>query len=92
MKAGDIPVILLVRDQTVLPHVKAAQNTSAIDWKNVELRIFSSEGADAAGKFSLPDGKLETLLLQRSGNRFGLKNDPFRGSVTWTPVGVVARP
>jgi alpha-D-xyloside xylohydrolase len=80
--AGEIPIVLMVRDHTVLPHVKPAQHTSAIDWKNVELKVFSSDGAEASGKFSLPDGKLENLAVSRG----GLKNDPLRGAVKWTVI------
>src|SRR5918912_3151561 len=34
--AGQIPVVLLVKDHSAIPHVKPAQSTSEIDWKNVE--------------------------------------------------------
>src|ERR1043165_9975781 len=32
--AGQIPVVLLVKNHTVLPHIKVAQSTADIDWKN----------------------------------------------------------
>ena len=82
--AGEIPVILLVRDHTALPHVKVAQHTAAIDWTNVELKIFSSDGANVLGKFSLPSGELKPILLQQAGKSFVVRNDPYHGSVNWS--------
>jgi alpha-D-xyloside xylohydrolase len=84
MTAGEIPVILLVRDHTAIPYVKVAQHTAAIDWKNVELRVFSSDGAEALGKFSVPNGELKPMRLQQSGIGFVLRSDPFKGSVNWS--------
>ena len=55
--AGEMPVVLLVKDHTVLPHVAVAQSTAQIDWKNVELRVFSSDGGVAEGTFILPEAR-----------------------------------
>lgn len=81
--AGGIPVVLLVRNHTVLPHVAPAQNTSEIDWKNVELRVFSTDNQPVSGIFALPDEKLQTIELNASKNSYVLKNDAFRGKVNW---------
>ncbi|HEV7990422.1 MAG TPA: TIM-barrel domain-containing protein [Gemmatimonadaceae bacterium] len=77
--AGTIPIVLLVKDHTVLPHVAVAQNTAAIDWKNVELKVYSSDGAAAEGTFILPGGTVQTLRVNGS----ALVNDPLAGKVTW---------
>jgi alpha-D-xyloside xylohydrolase len=77
--AGEVPVVLLVKDHTVLPHVAAAQSTAQIDWKNVELRTFSSDGGVAEGTFILPGGTVQTLRV----NGTGLVSDPLAGRVTW---------
>ena len=50
--AGAVPIVLLVKDHTVLPHVAVAQSTAQIDWKNVELRTFSTDGAPPKGRSS----------------------------------------
>ena len=81
--AGEIPIILLVKDHTVLPHVKPAQNTGEIDWNNVELKVFSSDNAPILGQFALPDGKLQTLELINSKNNYALKNDFSGGKIKW---------
>ena len=53
--AGDIPIVLLVKDNSVLPHVKPAQSTSEIDWNDIELRVFSTNDAPVTGRFALPN-------------------------------------
>ncbi|HKQ51402.1 MAG TPA: glycoside hydrolase family 31 protein, partial [Pyrinomonadaceae bacterium] len=86
IKAGQIPVVLLVKDHTALPHIAVAQSTSEMDWANVELRVFSTDATAAGGLFALPDGKLQTLDLDARQNDFVLRSDPLRGKVKWTVV------
>jgi alpha-D-xyloside xylohydrolase len=83
IEAGQIPVVLLVRDHAVIPHVKPAQSTNDIDWNDVELRVFSTDGAESSGLFTLPQGALETLRLAAGQNGYALTNDPLRGRVHW---------
>jgi alpha-D-xyloside xylohydrolase len=77
--AGTVPIVLLVKDHTVLPHVAVAQSTAQIDWKNVELRTYSSDGADSEGSFILPGGSVQTLRV----NGTNLVADPLAGRVAW---------
>ena len=79
IQAGVIPIVLLVRNHAVLPHVAVAQSTSGIDWRNVELRVFSTDGAPADGLFALPNGNVTPLRVV--GQR--LTADPFAGRVAW---------
>jgi alpha-D-xyloside xylohydrolase len=81
--AGQIPVVLLVRDHTAIPHVRVAQSTDEIDWKDVELRVFSTDGVAAEGLFALPQGTLQPLRLEPAAGGFALRNDPLRGRVNW---------
>jgi alpha-D-xyloside xylohydrolase len=83
ISAGEIPIVLLVRDRAVLPHAAPAQNTAEIDWKNIELRVFSSDNKPAAGLFAAPDGDLQRLELNPSGADYVLKNDFSRGQIKW---------
>lgn len=83
IEAGQIPVVLLVRNNSVIPHVKVAQSTDDIDWKNVELRVFSTRDADSAGLFALPDGGVQTLKLAGRAGTYALRSDPLRGQVKW---------
>jgi alpha-D-xyloside xylohydrolase len=79
LEVGAIPIVLLVRNHAVLPHVAVAQSTSAIDWSHVELRVFSTDGAAADGVIALPNG--DARVLRVSGGR--LASDPFGGRVAW---------
>ena len=81
--AGKIPIVLLVKDGSVIPHVAVAQSTADIDWKNVELRVFSTKHEPLSAKFALPEGELQTLELKPKGDDYELTNDPLAGKVTW---------
>jgi len=83
MTAGQIPVIVLVKDHAVIPHARVAQNTAEIDWKNIELRVFSTDTSPATGLFAEPQGNLQTLKLEAAGQGFALKDDPLKGQVKW---------
>ncbi|HSE23581.1 MAG TPA: TIM-barrel domain-containing protein [Pyrinomonadaceae bacterium] len=81
--AGQIPVILLVKDHSVLPHLKVAQSTSEMDWSNVELRVFSSDNAPVSGWFTSPQSDVVSLELVGSPRGYTLKSDPLAGKVKW---------
>lgn len=81
--AGQIPVVLLVRNHAAIPHIRVAQSTSEMDWKDIELRVFSTDTAAAAGLFALPDGNLQRLNLSGAPNGFTLQGDPLQGQVKW---------
>ena len=79
MTAGAIPIVLLVKNHTVLPHLAVAQSTSAMNWNDVQLRVFSTDGARSTGAFALPNGAVQSL--QVDGTR--LVSDPLAGKVKW---------
>jgi alpha-D-xyloside xylohydrolase len=81
--AGKVPVIALVKDHSVIPHIAIAQSTSQMDWKNIELRVFSTDRSAATGLFALPDGDLQALNLRGSQTGYTLANDPMRNQVKW---------
>jgi alpha-D-xyloside xylohydrolase len=81
--AGQIPVILLVKDLTVLPHLKVAQSTADMDWANVELRVFSSDTAPVSGLFTSPQTDVVNLELNGSASGYKLKSDPLGGKTKW---------
>jgi len=80
---GQIPVVLLVKDHTVLPHIKVAQSTKDMDWNNVELRVFSTDSAAVTGLFTRPDAPVQTLPLVPRGGSWVLREDPQAGKVNW---------
>jgi len=81
---GAIPIVLLVKNHSVLPHIKVAQSTKDMDWDNVELRVFSTDNAEVKGLFTRPGGDVQTLALVPRGRSFVLAQDPQAGKVKWT--------
>ena len=80
---GRVPVVLLAKDHTVIPHAQVAQSTAEMNWKEIELRAFSTDRGAASGLFALPGESLQTLRLESSPQGFALKDDPLRGRVKW---------
>ena len=84
--ADKLPIVVLVRDGTALPHIQLAQSTAQMDWTRLELIVFANSGTTTAtGLVFLPtDNALRNVSLMRDGNSFKLSNDPLAGKVTWT--------
>ena len=87
IRAGTIPIVVLVRDGAVVPHIAVAQHTAAMNWNDVELRVFQAPGATndrvLTGLFALPDGPLQQLELRAAGGGYTLTRDPTAGKVRW---------
>jgi len=84
IEAGKIPVVMLVRDGTVLPHIKLAQSTAQMDWTNLDLVVFAKDAPAATGLVCLPsDNVLHELSLAKDGSTFKLARDPLAGRVSW---------
>jgi len=81
--AGPIPIVVLARNHAVIPHVAVAQHTAAIDWSDVELRVFSTDSGSTTGRFALPTGELYTLELRPTATGYTLLRDPLGGRVKW---------
>jgi len=77
--AGPVPVVVLVRDHTVIPTVAVAQSTKDIDWAHVDLRVTSSDKAPSTGWFMLPTGDPVALTVANG----KLTGDPLKGQVTF---------
>jgi alpha-D-xyloside xylohydrolase len=85
IEAGKLPVVMLVRDGTVLPQIKLAQSTLQMDWSQLDLMVFARDAQTAKGLVYLPaDNMLRELSLNKTGDTFKLANDPLAGKVTWT--------
>jgi len=68
-----------VKNHTVLPHLAVAQSTSAMNWNDVQLRVFSTDSGISEGSFALPGGVVQSLRVD--GAR--LVSDPLGGRVKW---------
>jgi alpha-D-xyloside xylohydrolase len=84
IKAGQVPVVMLVREGTVIPQIKLAQSTMQMDWSNLDLVVFSKGETPAKGLVCLPtDNNLHELSLARQAGGYQLAGDPLAGKVTW---------
>jgi alpha-D-xyloside xylohydrolase len=58
---------MLVRDGSVLPHVKLAQSTDKIDWSKITLKTYTADKKEATGLICLPtDGILQEIKMDCS--------------------------
>ncbi|MFL9843564.1 TIM-barrel domain-containing protein [Flavobacterium sp. ST-119] len=85
IRSGDIPIVVLVKNGTVLPHIKLAQNTQDMDWSKLTLKIYAADATTTAtGKIYLPGGeKVQTLTVAKKGNDFEVSQDPLQGKTTF---------
>ena len=80
IEPGEIPVVMLVRDGTVLPQIKLAQSTMQMDWSELELKVFASDADEAEGMICLPsDNQLHKIRLSVEDNQFKLTDNPLEG-------------
>jgi len=84
MEAGIIPIVMLVRDGAIIPHIKLAQSTKEMDWSELELRVYSAGKNVADGLVCLPsDQNLAKITVSKKGDIFQLDHDPFSGKVNF---------
>jgi alpha-D-xyloside xylohydrolase len=82
--AGKIPVVVLVREGAVIPHIALAQSTAQMDWTKLDLVVYAKDAKSVKGLICNPsDNVLHQLSLVKKGNRFVLETDPFAGKVSW---------
>jgi alpha-D-xyloside xylohydrolase len=73
---------VLVREGSVVPHIKLAQSTGFMDWSELELRVYADSAAQASGKVCLPsDDLLKEIRLTAHNGQFVLADDPFQGKI-----------
>lgn len=84
IEAGKIPVVMLVREGTVIPHIRLAQSTMQMDWTNLDLVVFAADANKAEGRVCLPsDNLLHEISLARKDGAFRLADDPLAKRVAW---------
>jgi alpha-D-xyloside xylohydrolase len=92
IQAGAIPIIVLARNHAAIPHIALAQSTSAMNWRDIELQVFSTDSAPASGWVALPDDALHRLELRAGPGGYTLVDDPLQGRVRWRVRSVRPRP
>lgn len=68
LEAGNLPIIMLVRDGSVLPHMKLAQSTAEMDWSKISLKVCSADKKQAEGIICLPtDNRIQKVTVDCKG-------------------------
>jgi alpha-D-xyloside xylohydrolase len=74
IEAGDLPIVMLVREGAVIPHIKLAQSTKFMDWSKLTLQVFGEGKAE--GYICLPeDNKLHSITVENG----SLVSNPVEG-------------
>lgn len=82
--AGEIPVVMLVKSGSVIPHIKLAQSTKDMDWSTLELKVYGNTDSTPSGYVYLPEKeKVEMITLRKSGSNYRVVTDPYRSEVNW---------
>ncbi len=88
IKPSPIPCVILVREGSVLPHLKLAQSTAYMDWSNIELKVYGNVSR-ASGLICLPKDKvLRELDLVRDGASWKMMNSSRLPKLKWIISGV----
>lgn len=62
--AGELPIVILVRDGAAIPHVPVAQSTDRIDWNKITWKKYLADKKKARGLICIPDeGILKSVEL-----------------------------
>ncbi|MBN1599338.1 MAG: DUF4968 domain-containing protein [Bacteroidales bacterium] len=83
IEAGEIPIIMLVRNGSVIPHIKLAQSTKFMDWSEIELVVYNDHNKKSDGIIFLPDEdtlKKVRIITDKEGLK--LVQDPYNNKVT----------
>ncbi len=84
IETGEVPIVVLVRDGSIIPHIALAQSTEYMDWSKLELKVYTS-GKNADGYLYIPGAeKLEVLTAEKKEKGFELINAPYSGKTVFT--------
>ena len=85
IKAGDVPIVVLVKDGTAIPHIALAQSTKDMDWSKLTLKVFATDTTNSAdAKVYLPDtAEVQNINVSKKGNAFEVKSNPLNGKTTF---------
>ncbi|MCV9385112.1 glycoside hydrolase family 31 protein [Reichenbachiella ulvae] len=81
IEAGDIPIVVLVREGAVIPHIGLAQSTQDMNWEEITLKCY---GDQAKGRLFIPgEDSWKTIeVVNENGNK-KLVDDPFEGKISF---------
>ncbi len=77
IEAGKIQAIILVKEGSIIPHIKVAQSTKDLDWSNIDLVSFSKNGLTSKGKICFPaEQKLLDISASKKKDKWILDSNP----------------
>lgn len=68
IEAGELPIIMLVRDGSAIPHIALAQSTASMDWSTLYVKAYTADARSASGLVYLP-GDDKTQPIEMRGGR-----------------------
>jgi alpha-D-xyloside xylohydrolase len=85
IKQGDLPIVVLVKNGAVIPHIALAQSTQDMDWSKITLKVYAADGtATATGKVYLPGGDaVQTVTTSKKGSSFEVGTTPLSSKTTF---------
>jgi alpha-D-xyloside xylohydrolase len=85
IKAGEVPIIVLVRDGSAIPHIALAQSTQDMDWSKLTLKVFATDKTTSAtAKVFLPNGNaVQEITVSKNGNNFDVAPNALTGETTF---------
>jgi len=83
--ASGLPIVILVREGAIIPHIGLAQSTSEMNWGELELMVFAKKSVHAKGNVCLPtDNRLVEVTAVRSNGTYELLSNPLAGRTRLT--------
>jgi alpha-D-xyloside xylohydrolase len=87
IEAGKIPIVVLVHEGSVIPHIALAQSTAQMDWSKLDLVVYATDSQKVNGLVCLPSDKiLHKITLIRKNGTFMIETDPYAGKLKWKIV------
>ena len=85
IESGDIPIIMLIREGTVIPHIGLAQSTKFMDWSRIELAVYSDDKNEVHAMICLPDEEeARKVVLKRGPVGYEVITNPFGDKVEFS--------
>jgi len=81
LRAGDVPIVVLVRCPAAIPTAPPAQSTGQLDWAKLGLDVFADQGQVEA-PLRMPEGP-EVHRLVVNAPELEIIEDPLQGRVKW---------
>ena len=77
MQAGAIPIVILVREGTIVPHIALAQSTDFMDWSSIELKVYPDQHGNAYGLLVFPGEEVQGIEVESVKGKARVKHNPF---------------